>query len=275
MVSRKIALSPKTLVIISDFEGDNMNNRSTYKGQTFIQLLVQIFKPKRLPDKPSCLYLQLVYGIEVMRIVLFDHMETGIMKLDSMVYSICILLLESAIYKWVGYEVTKGDVENNIEGKNNSMEYMLGGDSNQIKQWGHVELIMDRSVWVDVRRLENMVKSYMKREFQRNMKGFGFPKCGSFAFQIGVRDKVEFSVEKREEFSKSDFSIKFPNFSDNYRKLRQLKDLDVMVSFIHITKRSKMTSFYNTRSTTISLIEDVQEEPPQAGGVKGKILFTV
>ncbi|KMZ56093.1 hypothetical protein ZOSMA_99G00230 [Zostera marina] len=172
MVSRKIALSPKTLVIISDFEGDNMNNRSTYldwyKGQTFIQLLVQIFKPKRLPDKPSCLYLQLVYGIEVMRI-----MTSGLKSISST--------------------------------------------------------------------------------------------CGSFAFQIGVGDKVEFSVEKREEFSKSDFSIKFPNFSDNYRKLRQLKDLDVMVSFIHITKRSKMTSFYNTRSTTISLIEDV----------KGKILFTV
>ncbi|KAI9126458.1 hypothetical protein K1719_002054 [Acacia pycnantha] len=59
----------------------------------------------------------------------------------------------------------------------------LGSDSNKINPPVPVDLVIDHSVQVDVKRSENAVQANMELEFQRNKEGFAFLKWGSNAFR--------------------------------------------------------------------------------------------
>ncbi|KAI9111170.1 hypothetical protein K1719_017781 [Acacia pycnantha] len=55
----------------------------------------------------------------------------------------------------------------------------LGSDSNKINHLVPVDLVIDHSVQVEVKRSENAVQANMELEFQRNKEGFAFLKWGS------------------------------------------------------------------------------------------------
>ncbi|KAI9080170.1 hypothetical protein K1719_037848 [Acacia pycnantha] len=60
----------------------------------------------------------------------------------------------------------------------------LGSDSNKINPLVPVDLVIDHSVQVDVKRSENAVQANMKLEFQRNKEGFAFLKWGQMLSAI-------------------------------------------------------------------------------------------